>query len=671
MVRRFIGLLAAAVVTAFTALPAMAETRVALVLGSGNYSTNPMAGALNDAGLIAQTLRDLGFATVEGADLPQAELRQAIASFMAKVREAGPDSIAFVYVSGLGLQHDSESYLIAADTAVERESDIPIGGIRILDITRALAAIPSKAKVVLLDLSREHPFANVGQPVRPGIGVIDGAPGMLITSAAAPGAMSSPTDTAYGRFALALSEQLREPGVAINELIARARLRVHQQSNGRDTPWEVSSLQPPVPILTERPDNTSTGSTPQPLAERPPESLSIEEAYALAIERDTIQGYQVFLRAYPDGPLALRIKRLLAAKREAVVWRQTLRVNSPEGYWTYLRRYRNGPHVAEARWRLERLSAPVAPPPTFAEVVYDDIPPPLPMIEVIDDPGYWEPAPAAFYDEVVLAPVYLGPPLAPLWALPPPPPPVWGYLPVVGVAAAVVAVPFILPRFVRRPVAPVVLTPQGGPRFGAPGGVRPFAPNNPGGRALPGSAGGNALPGTGRPQLGGPQFGNRGPTGIAPSGIAPNPGNQGVGGKPLSGQGNPGFGNAGRGIGPGIGNRGPNLGNRGPNFGNRGPNIGSRGADFGNRGPNVGNRGPNINNRGGFNGRPGGFNPGLGRSGGGAPVVRSFQPPRQTFQPRVQAPPRQTFSAPRQSFQAPRPSFTAPRAAPNNQRRRF
>ena len=666
MVRRFIGLLAAAVVSAFTALPAVAETRVALVLGSGNYSTNPMPGALNDAGLIAQTLRDLGFATVEGADLPQAELRQAIASFMAKVREAGPDSIAFVYVSGLGLQHDGESYLIAADTAVERESDIPIGGVRILDITRALSAIPSKAKVVLLDVSREHPFGNVGQPVRPGIGVIDGAPGMLIASAAAPGAIVAPTDTAYGRFALALSEQLREPAIPINELIARARLRVHQQSNGRDTPWEVSSLQPPVPILTERPDSMPTGSTPPPppLSERAPESLSIEEAYALAIERDTIQGYQVFLRAYPDGPLALRIKRLLAAKREAVVWRQTLRVNSPEAYWTYLRRYRNGPHVAEARWRLERLSAPVAPPPTFSEVVYDGVPPPLPMIEVIDDPGYWEPAPAAFYDEVVLAPVYLGPPLAPLWALPPPPPPAWGYLPVVGVAAAVVAAPFILPRFVRRPVAPVVLTPQAGPRFGAPGGARPLAPVVPGGRALPGAAGGNALPGTGRPPLGGPQLGNRGPAAVAPNAIAPPPGNrlpnagnQGLGGKPLSRPGNPAIGNAGRGVGPAA-----NVGSRRPDFGNRGPNIGNRGPNFGNRGPSFGNRGPNINNRGGFGGRTGGFNPGLGRSGG-APPVRSFQP-RPSFQPRVQAP-RPSFQ-PR--MQVPRPA--APRM-PSVQRRRF
>ncbi|WP_204307333.1 caspase family protein, partial [Enterobacter hormaechei] len=82
---------------------------------SGTYQTNPLPNALNNAGLIAQTLRDLGFSTVEGADLPQAELRGAVANFMTKVREAGPDSIIFVYLSGLGLQHDSDSYLIPSD----------------------------------------------------------------------------------------------------------------------------------------------------------------------------------------------------------------------------------------------------------------------------------------------------------------------------------------------------------------------------------------------------------------------------------------------------------------------------------------------------------------------------------------------------------------------------
>lgn len=514
MVRRLLGLLAAAITLIVVAAPALAETRVALVLGSGSYQTNPLPSALNSAGLVAQTLRDLGFSTVEGADLPQSELRGAVANFLTKVREAGPDSIVFVYLAGVGLQHESDSYLIPSDTTVEREADIPIGGIRLADLTRALASLPAKAKVVLLDLSNAHPYANVGEPVRPGLGVIDGGAGMLIASAAAPGQVVTLDEAAYSRFSLALAEQLREPGVPVDQIVARARLRVHQQTNGRDTPWEVSALVQPAPVLTLPTEMAAAGTTPPPvvpLAERPMTGLPVQEAYALAIEQDTIAGYQAFLRLYPDDALSPRIKRLLAAKREALVWRQTVRFGSSQAYWTYLRRYPRGPHADEARWRLGRLSAPVAPPAAFEEVVYDDIPPPLPVIEVIDDPVYWEPAPAVFYDSVALAPVYLGPPVAPIWSLPAPAPYVWGALPIVA-GAAIVAAPFVLPRIVRPPVAPVVLRPPpGGPRWGLPGGQRPGGPVMrplPGGqggpvlRPLPGGPGGAALPpGAGRPPL--------------------------------------------------------------------------------------------------------------------------------------------------------------------------
>ncbi len=50
--------------------------------------------------------------------------------------------------------------------------------------------------------------------------------------------------------------------------------------------------------------------------------------------------------------------------------------NTPNAYWSYLQRYPNGPHAADARRRLSRLSAQAAPPPNFAPTIYEDLPPP-------------------------------------------------------------------------------------------------------------------------------------------------------------------------------------------------------------------------------------------------------------------------------------------------------
>jgi uncharacterized caspase-like protein len=648
-IRCCFSLVAGLLLTALVVLPAAAETRVALVLGAGGYSTNPMPNALNDAGLVARTLRDLGFSTVEGADLTSAEVRQAVSEFIGKLREAGPDSVAIVYLSGLGLQHDSDSYLIPSDTVIEREADVPIGGVRIADIARAIASVPSKAKVILLDLSHEHPFVNVGAPVAKGLGVIDGAPGLLVASAAAPGQVVTPSEQGYGRFAQALAEQLAAPGIPLDEAIARARLRVHQLTNGRDTPWAVAALQQPAPVLNAGETTGSTPPPPPPLAERPFDGLSPQEAYALAIERDTIEGYQGFLRLYPDDPLAARIKRLLAAKREAIVWRRTVRNGSAEAYWTYLRRYPNGPHAAEARWRLDRLQMAVAPPPSFVEVVYDDIPPPLAVVEVVYDPVYWEPAPPAFYDTVIIAnEVYLGPPVAPVYLLPPPPPPVWGVLPVVAVVA-IIASPIVIQRFVRPRLQPVVLTPRAGPRFGLPPGARPGAFPRPGAgapifRPLPGGPGGGQLPGA-RLAPGVPQGGgmiNRLP---------------GSGGQ----------------IGPG----GPVMGRR-PGA----PPIGARAID-----PAASRRiqGAGVGNQPGFRPNAGPRRGAAFRGSGQSSLRPQIQPrvvqPRPSLQPRIQQSRPQFQSRPsvqprvqaRPSFQAPRPSVQAPRVsrpAPPQIRRR-
>src|SRR5262249_58968280 len=117
---------------------------------------------------------------------------------------------------------------------------------------------------------------------------------------------------------------------------------------------------------------------------RPMRDLGAQDAYAAAIERDTWQGYEEFLAAYPSDPLAKRVRALLAARREAIVWRRTCNVNSPDAYWSYLSRYPHGPHAPDARWRLEALAAPAGPAPSLAPMVYA-MPPPPPVETVCAD----------------------------------------------------------------------------------------------------------------------------------------------------------------------------------------------------------------------------------------------------------------------------------------------
>jgi hypothetical protein len=53
--------------------------------------------------------------------------------------------------------------------------------------------------------------------------------------------------------------------------------------------------------------------------------------------------------AFPDSPLAVRVRAIIAVRREEITWRRTLNINTREAYWSYLRRYPEGAHVADAQ----------------------------------------------------------------------------------------------------------------------------------------------------------------------------------------------------------------------------------------------------------------------------------------------------------------------------------
>src|SRR5262249_40188499 len=176
---------------------------------------------------------------------------------------------------------------------------------------------------------------------------------------------------------------------------------------------------------------------------RPMRELAVQEAYSAALERDTLDGYSDFLAAYPDDPMAARVRAIMAARREALTWRRTRLVDTPAAYWSYLRRYPQGPHAADAHRRLAFLAAAFAPPPQFTALPHD-VPPPPPEeivyirrpILIFDDPVFaFAPPPPAV--------IFLAPPPPEFVVLAPPPPPV-------GL--------FVLPIPVYRPV-PIWVSP--------------------------------------------------------------------------------------------------------------------------------------------------------------------------------------------------------------------
>jgi uncharacterized caspase-like protein len=442
------------------------DPRLALVIGESAYQQGALPTAANDAGLVANTLSEAGFEVIGARDLDQDALRRSLREFLDKAAAAGPTSTVFVYFSGYGLQLEGENFFVPVGARIGRDTEVPIEALRLSDFSRSLAAIPLKARIIVFDGAHSSPFAKSGPALASGLALFEPDPGTLVAFNAAPGTVAPPETGPYSTYAQALTEMMRDGGLPLNEVFARTRLRVSEKTKGAVVPWDFDKIDQPFSFFDRTAGAPPSVSREQSAAlqNRPIRELTPEEAYGTAVERDTIAAYEEFLSAFPDHPLAKRVHAMLAARREAITWRRTVSANTPNAYWSYLKRYPNGPHAADSRRRLAHLTAPLVPPPVFDAFDYDVPPPPPEEYAIVDRPilmfdesDYGPPPPL---------PVYLLPPPPSDWVelAPPPPPPAPFYLPI--------PVPIPIPGWSRppRPLLPAA------PLATQPGTGRPLAP---------------------------------------------------------------------------------------------------------------------------------------------------------------------------------------------------
>ena len=407
------GLASALAIMALAASAQAPASRIAFVVGNAAYMRGPLPSPVNDAGLVAEALNSIGFETVEGADLTRDEFFGKYREFLARLDALGPNTTAFVYFAGYGLEYDGDNFLMLVDSQIERASDVPVSGIPLSDVLAALAERRARAKIVALDAARARPLDLRGRPLARGLAALDAPSGMLIGYSAAPGTVSADATGDYGRYAVALAEMLRDPGLDLDIIFLRVRSRVHQITAGRQTPWHVGAL-PNEVILLPRENQSGSAPAPRARATRPMRELGLDEAYAAAIEIDTINGYVDFLQSYPRSPYERRVYAMLRARREATTWLRAVQANTPDSFWTYLQLYPNGAYGFDAERRLRRLSSGLRPRSGFVAMTFADVPPPL------------EEEPAEFVDvELEQGPRpparLIGPPPAPYAHLPPAP----------------------------------------------------------------------------------------------------------------------------------------------------------------------------------------------------------------------------------------------------------
>ncbi|MEO6277482.1 caspase family protein [Roseateles sp.] len=155
--------------------------RLALLVGNRDYpepdDLPPTHKNVHDLGL---ALEQRGFSVTDALDADAAKTRLAIEAFAAAVKAGPPDTVAFFYFTGHGLQLDAQSLLVGAGTSPKAKADV-LGksSVNVIkDVVDRMPSRPDALTICVIDACRTNIRAAV--QASDGLNQIEVPPGFLV-----------------------------------------------------------------------------------------------------------------------------------------------------------------------------------------------------------------------------------------------------------------------------------------------------------------------------------------------------------------------------------------------------------------------------------------------------------------------------------------------------------
>ena len=145
-------------------LPALAEHRVALVIGNDDYTNLPpqlqLKKAVNDANAIGDALQGVGFTVLKSVNATRPEMLRQLSAFRQSLHLG---DVGFIYFSGHGIAVDGANWLLPSDIPGKGDAEIITGSaISESSLELVLTKAGVKTGVLIIDACRDNPFAATG-----------------------------------------------------------------------------------------------------------------------------------------------------------------------------------------------------------------------------------------------------------------------------------------------------------------------------------------------------------------------------------------------------------------------------------------------------------------------------------------------------------------------------
>lgn len=241
------------------ATAALAEKRVALVIGNGKYiHAGELANPVNDASDMAGELKKLGFVVIDGYDLPKAGLEKKVREFATQLQ--GADVGVFFY-AGHGLQVSGVNYIVPVDAELTSAEALDFEMIR-LDVVQRTMERTAKTNILFLDACRNNPLARNlaralgtrGGEIERGLAPAESGIGTLISFSTQPGNVALDGSSRNSPYTGPLVKRIATAGEDVLTTLTAVRNDVLAATSDKQVPWENHALRAKFYFNTAKPE---------------------------------------------------------------------------------------------------------------------------------------------------------------------------------------------------------------------------------------------------------------------------------------------------------------------------------------------------------------------------------------------------------------------------------
>ncbi len=287
------------------------DVRVALVIGNSAYAGSPLLNPANDARAMSETLRGLGFRVIEIRDGSKGQILDAVGLVQDTLK--GKQGIGMLYYAGHGLQLDSRNYMVPVEARLASAADVTSQTVDVANVITAFKAAGNRMNILVLDACRDNPFGGI--TTGKGLAPLDAPSGTFLAYATAPGNVAGDGDSASGNglYTQYLLQELKKPQARIEDVFKRVRFAVRKASDGKQIPWESTSLE---------------------------DDFQFNDGRVTALAKPTVQ------------------QSAVQFNQEKIDWDRIRESRDPADYYAFLQKYPNGLITEAAHTRLNLLTRP-------------------------------------------------------------------------------------------------------------------------------------------------------------------------------------------------------------------------------------------------------------------------------------------------------------------------